>query len=130
MNTSDSQNVQMTLDLEGDLTARFRSAKEAMAAGVYRRGLKRVAADLDVAPGNLSVMLSGDGQRHLDVDLLERYVETTGDITPILFLVAKHCGDRQASRDEALERVQSILSELPGLLAAAGAGQRQAKRSK
>lgn len=130
MNTSDSQNVQMTLDLEGDLTARFRSAKEAMAAGVYRRGLKRVAADLDVAPGNFSVMLSDDGQRHLDVDLLERYVETTGDITPILFLVAKHCGDRQASRDEALERVQSILSELPGLLAAAGAGQRQAKRSK
>lgn len=121
MNIRDSQSVQMTLDLEGDLTDRYRSAKEAMAAGVYRRGLKRVAGDLDVAPGNLSVMLSTDGQRNLDIDLLERYVESTGDIPPILYLVAKHCGDRQASRDEAMERVQALLTELPGLLAAAGA---------
>lgn len=120
MNINDSQ-IQMTLDLDTHLTERFRSAKEAMAAGVYRRGLKRCAADLDVAPGNLSVMLSGDGQRHLDVDLLERYVETTGDRTPIYYLVAKHCGDTVASRDEAIERMQGLLAELPQLLASVGA---------
>lgn len=124
----ESQTVQMTLDLEGDLTDRYRSAKEALAAGVYKRGLKRVAADIDVSPGNLSVMLSGDGQRHLDVDLLERYVESTGDITPILYLVAKHCGDRQAARDEALTRVNTLLAELPGLLAAAGVNTRKGGR--
>ncbi len=120
MNINDSQ-IQMTLDLDTHLTERFRSAKEAMAAGVYRRGLKRCAADLDVAPGNLSVMLSGDGQRHLDVDLFERYVETTGDRTPIYYLVAKHCGDSSAARDEAVERVQAMLAELPQLLASVGA---------
>lgn len=120
MNINDSP-IQMTLDLDTHLTERFRSAKEAMAAGVYRRGLKRCAADLDVAPGNLSVMLSGDGQRHLDVDLLERYVETTGDRTPIYYLVAKHCGDSSAARDEAVERVQAMLAELPQLLASVGA---------
>lgn len=118
MNIGESHTVQMTLGLEGDLTDRYRSAKEAMAAGVYRRGLKRVAADVDVAPGNLSVMLSGDGQRHLDVDLLERYVESTGDITPVLYLVAKHCG----------ARVNALLNELPGLLAAAGANTRKGAR--
>jgi len=120
MNINDSQ-IQMTLDLDTHLTERFRSAKEAMAAGVYRRGLKRCAADLDVAPGNLSVMLSGDGQRHLDVDLLERYIETTGDRTPIYYLVAKHCGDSSAARDEAVERVQAMLAELRQLLASVGA---------
>lgn len=120
MDINDSQ-IQMTLDLDTHLTERFRSAKEAMAAGVYRRGLKRCAADLDVAPGNLSVMLSGDGQRHLDVDLLERYVEQTGDRTPIYYLVAKHCGDSSAARDEAVERVQAMLAELPQLLASVGA---------
>ena len=120
MNINDTQ-IQMTLDLDTHLTERFRSAKEAMAAGVYRRGLKRCAADLDVAPGNLSVMLSADGQRHLDVDLLERYVETTGDRTPIYYLVAKHCGDSSAARDEAVERVQAMLAELPQLLASVGA---------
>lgn len=120
MNIGDSQ-IQMTLDLDTHLTERFRSVKEAMAAGIYRRGLKRCAADLDVAPGNLSVMLSGDGQRHLDVDLLERYVEQTGDRTPIYYLVAKHCGDSSAARDEAVERVQAMLAELPQLLASVGA---------
>lgn len=128
MDIGDSRTVQLTLDLEGNLTERYRSAKEAMAAGVYKRGLKRLAGDLDVAPGNLSVMLSGDGQRNLDTDLLERYVELTGDVTPILFLVAKHCGDRQAARDEALNQVSVLLAELPGLLAAAGANTKRGKR--
>ena len=127
MNINDSQ-IQMTLDLDTHLTERFRSAKEAMAAGVYRRGLKRCAADLDVAPGNLSMMLSADGQRHLDVDLLERYVETTGDRTPIYYLVAKHCGDSSAARDEAVERVQAMLAELPQLLASVGAKSKRGGR--
>ena len=37
MRIDDSQ-VQMTLDLDMDLTARFRSAKEAMAAGCIGAG--------------------------------------------------------------------------------------------
>ena len=115
----DSQ-LQLTLDLDTNLTDRFRSVKDAVAAGAYRRGLKRTAADLDIAPGNLSVQLSGDGQRHFDTDSLERYIEVTGDKTPIYFLVAKYCGDNSSARDEALEKVQSMLSELPGLLANAG----------
>ena len=59
MNTSESHCVQMTLDLEGDLTTRFRSAKEAMAAGVYRRGLKRVQSLLSELPGLLSAAGAG-----------------------------------------------------------------------
>jgi hypothetical protein len=125
--TDAQSQVQMTLDLDTGLTDRFRSVKEVVAAGVYRRGLKRVAGDLDVAPGNLSVQLSGDGQRHFDCDLLERYIETSGDLTPIYYLVAKHCGDRSAARDEALERVQAMLSELPTLLASAGMNKRRAR---
>lgn len=119
MSITDSQ-FQMTLDLDTGMLERFRSVKECVAAGTYRRGLKRIAGDLDVAPGNLSVMLSDDGQRHFDVDLLERYIEKTGDKTPIYFLVAKYCGDHSAARDEALERVQALLGELPQLLANAG----------
>ena len=36
-------------------------------------------------------------------------------------LVAKHCGDSSASRDEAIERMQGLLAELPQLLASVGA---------
>lgn len=118
---SDSQpQTQLTLDLDAGLTERYRSVKEVVAAGVYRRGLKRVAGDLDEAPGNLSVMLTDDGRRHFDINQLERYIETSGDLTPIYYLVAKHCGDRSAARDEALERVQDLLGQLPTLLAQAG----------
>lgn len=113
-----SDQVQLTLDLDAGLTDRFRSAKDAMAAGVYRHGLKRVAAELDVAPGNLSVMLSDDGQRHLDIDLLERYVEKFGDKTPIYYLVARHLNDAVAEQNAKLEELQRQLSALPALLAA------------
>jgi hypothetical protein len=115
VNITDSQ-IQLTLDLDTGLTDRYRSVKEVVAAGVYRRGLKRMAAELDEAPGNLSIQLSGDGQRKFDSDTLERYIEVTGDKTPIYFLVAKYCGDTSVARDEAIERVQSLLGELPALL--------------
>lgn len=123
MSIDDSQ-IQMTLDLDSHLLSHNRSVKEVIACGVYRHGLKRIAADLDQAPGNLSVMLSGDGQRHFDVDLLELYVQKTGDLSPIHYLVAKYCGDRSASRDDALEKMQQVLSELPALLSAAGVTRR------
>ncbi len=126
MQINDSQ-IQMTLDLEPDLTERYRSLKETVAAGVYRRGLKRLAADLDVAPGNLSVMLSDDGQRHFDLNLLEAYIQKTGDLTPINYLVARYCGDRSAARDEALERVQEMIRELPTLLSSMGVNKRRGK---
>ena len=123
MSIDDSQ-IQMTLDLDSHLLSHNRSVKEVIACGVYRHGLKRMAADLDQAPGNLSVMLSGDGQRHFDVDLLELYVQKTGDLSPIHYLVAKYCGDRNATRDDALEKMQQVLSELPALLSAAGVTRR------
>lgn len=127
MNIADSQ-IQLTLDLDTGLTDRYRSVKEVVAAGVYRRGLKRMAAELDEAPGNLSIQLAGDGQRKFDTDTLEAYIAATGDKTPIYFLVAKYCGDQSAARDEAIERVQSLLGELPALLDRVGIN--NAKRRK
>ena len=126
MHINDSQ-IQLTLDLDTGLTERFRSVREVMAAGIYRRGLKRMAGDLDVAPGNLSVMLAGDGGRHLDVDVLERYIAATGDKTPIHYLVARYCGDQSAARDEALERMQSLLGDLTQAIASAGIQTRKRK---
>lgn len=118
---------QLTLELEPGLTQRFRNVRDAVAQGVYQRGLKRVAAELDMAPGNLSVALSDDGVRHLSVDALERYVQTTGDLTPICYLVERYLGDQGAARQEALDRVMRMaeqLERLPDLLAAAGVTKR------
>ena len=83
----EQDHVQLTLDMDPGLAERYSSLKECVAAGVYRHGLKRAASKLFVYPGNLSVMLSGDGQRHFDLDLLEQYIEAFDDVTPILYLV-------------------------------------------
>jgi hypothetical protein len=125
---SESQPRQLTLALDEGLADRFGCLREVVAQGVYQRGLKRAAADLDEAPGNLSVQLAGDGQRKFSVDQLERYIQCTGDKTPILFLVAKYLGDQGAARDAAMEQVMSMLTQLPAMLASAGLPTAPARR--
>lgn len=108
---------QLTLELEPGLTERFSSVREVVAQGVYQRGLKRVAAELDLSPGNLSVALSGDGVRHLSVDALERYIVATGDVTPILYLAARYMDDdKTASTAAVLEQAQHALRALQQLV--------------
>lgn len=41
---------QLTLSFEPGLSDRYGSLRECVATGVYQRGLKRVAIDLDQAP--------------------------------------------------------------------------------
>ena len=110
----------MTLQLDDSVLQAHRSLRDCVAAGVYRRGLKAVAADLDLSPGNLSVALSDDPHRKFSVDELERYIQTTGDKTLVYYLVAKYLGDEGAARDHALAEVLAQLQHLPQMLAAAG----------
>lgn len=120
-----AQPKQLTLQLEPDLTVRFRNVREVVAAGVYQRGLKRVAGDLDMAPGNLSCALNDEGQRHLSVDTLERYIQTQGDLTPIHYLIMRYMGDLSDVEAATMQRVESLLSEVAALV-----GQAAPKKSK
>jgi hypothetical protein len=124
---SDSQR-QLTLNFDPSLVAGHRSLRDVMAAGIYQRGLKMMAAELDLSPGNLSVALSDGGQRKFDLDELERYVQVTGDKTPVYYLVARYLGDEAAARDAALGQVSDLLQSLPGMLAAAGLNTRAKAR--
>lgn len=111
---------QLTLDFDASLVQAHRSLRECVAAGVYRRGLKGVAADLDLAPGNLSVALSDDPHRKFGVDDLERYIQATGDKSPIYYLVARYLGDAAAAREQTLAQVAELLGQLVPVLDAAG----------
>ncbi|TGB34380.1 hypothetical protein [Burkholderia thailandensis] len=111
---------QLTLDFEPGLVDRYRNARECVAQGVYQRGLKRVAMDLDQAPGNLSSQLADDTQRHFSLDSFERYLETSGDMTPLYYLCEKFLGDKRNAKQAALEQLQAVAPDLIDLLKRAG----------
>ena len=107
---------QLTLEFEPGLTERFSSLREVMTAGVYQRGLKRVAMDLDKSPGNLSRMLAGEGGYHFSVESMERYIQTQGDLTPIYYLIARYMGDQAQSEAATMRRVEDLMSQVAALV--------------
>lgn len=111
---------QLVLDFELGLVERYGSLRECVATGVYQRGLKRVAIDLDSAPSNLSVQLSEDPSRHFSVDSLEMYIEKTGDFTPIHYLAEKFLSDKGAKRDAAQAELIAQLAMLQAMMKKAG----------
>mgnify|MGYP003443030078 FL=1 len=111
---------QMTLSFEGGLVDRYGCLREVVATGIYQRGLKRTAIDLDTAPSNLSVKLSDDPSRSFSVELLEKYIETSGDMTPIYYLVEKFLRQPDATQSAALAQLGPILAQLAPLMRQAG----------
>lgn len=111
---------QLTLSFEPGLSDRYGSLRECVATGVYQRGLKRVAIDLDQAPSNLSVQLSDDPSRHFSVDNLGRYIERTKDLTPVYYLVEKFIKPRDGRQEAALAQLPALAEQLQAMLKQAG----------
>lgn len=111
---------QLTLSLEPGIASRYRTLKECIATGVFQRGVVAVAGKIDRQPSHLSEALGGGDRRKFDVDDLERYIDSTGDTAPILYLVAKYLRDPTAAQAEAVAQLAEITKMLPALLAAAG----------
>jgi hypothetical protein len=111
---------QIALDFEPGLAERYSSLRECVATGAYRRGLKQTAIDLDQAPSNLSVQLSEDPSRHLSVDSFEKYLERSGDMTPIFYLIEKFLSDKSASKAAAQAELLEMVKQLQPALRRAG----------
>lgn len=115
---------QLSLTFEQGLAQRYETLRECLATQVYQRGPGRVAGKLDLAPSKLTEKLAGirsDGkQSGITLDQLEKYIETTGDHTPIFYLVDKYLRDPQMQQQEAMARIAAIAEQLPALLAKAG----------
>lgn len=111
---------QYTLSFDPGLAERYGSLRECIATGVYQRGLKRVAGDLDQAPGNLSVQLSEDTSRHFSVDSLEKYIETSGDMTPLYYLCEKFLRKPDAKQNAALSALPAVMAQMQALMKQAG----------
>jgi plasmid maintenance system antidote protein VapI len=108
---------QLSLSLEPGLAQRYRNLRECFATCVYRIGLGRVAAAIDVQPSNLSAMLSGD--RNLDTDLVERYMTEFKDRTPAEYWAAAFLQDSASLREQAMAQIPGLVADLNRLLAEA-----------
>lgn len=104
--------AQLTLSFEPGIADRYRCLRECIAAGVYRHGLGNTAIELDVAPGNLSVQISDDPSRHFSVDSLERYIDKTGDTTPIYYLIEKFLSDKGDDSAAELAAMKQALKQM------------------
>lgn len=106
--------IQMTLDFTPGLSGGYGSCREFVAARVHQLGRpqKVIAADLDMAPSQLSRKLAqapGDSAR-FTLDDLEAYMTRTGDTDPVLYLADKYL--RRADPDDLRRRIAELEQQL------------------
>ncbi len=110
---------QLSLDFEAGLAERHRSLKACVRERVYGhvKPLKSIAADMDLSETELSRKLSENPKdtRDLTCDDLEAYVRSTGDCTPIFYLVEKFAVDPEVKRAFAAAELAKALPELLAL---------------
>lgn len=105
---------QVTLNFEAGLSEGYPTCREYVASRVYRQGRpqKSIAADMDYSPSTLSRKLaqSPDDSQRLTLDDLERFIDVTGDTSPVLYLVEKYLSktDRIAQLEKELERLRAV----------------------
>lgn len=120
---------QLTLSFEPGLAERHLSLRDCMVQQVYSRGHGKVAASLDMAPSKLTEKLAGvdsSGKtRGMTLDEFERFLDKTGDLTPVYYLLDRFARDPAVAQQEALARLAALAETLPALLAAAGVGRRK-----
>jgi hypothetical protein len=107
---------QLTLNFEAGYSETYPSCREFVQARVHQQGRpqKAIAADMDYSPSDLSRKLAQgpDDSRRFTLDDLERFIEVTGDVTPVYFLIEKFLIG--SGKDEQIAELERQLSVLRG----------------
>lgn len=118
--------TQLTLELQPDLLRRYSTLRQCVhhSALNYERGMKALAADLDLSESELSRRLNpSDGDnRSCDVNLMVQVMEKTSDLTPLHWLMARFLRDPETSRQAAVQQLAQLMPHIATLLAEAGVG--------
>lgn len=111
--------MQLSLDFEVGLTARFPHWEDVLAAAVYgsKKGLNGVAADLDMSPSELTRRLNRntDDSRPLRAEDAIGIIHSTNDLRPVYWLIERFLKDPEAKRQEAINalvQLAPIVNEL------------------
>jgi hypothetical protein len=111
---------QMTLDFEPGLADRHATLLDCVRECVYtqRTPLKTVAANMDLSQSELSRKLSGnpDDSRRFTCEDLEHFIATTGDVTPIYYLIERYLEDSAVKQQRALAELMRLAPQLSALI--------------
>lgn len=105
---------QITLNYEAGRVESYPSCREYTASRIHHQGRpqKAIAADMDYSPSHLSrkCTQSPDDSMRFTLDDLERFIEVTGDTSPVLYLVEKFLvgRDRIAALEAELARLKGV----------------------
>lgn len=117
---------QLTLELQPNLLQRYSTLRQCLyhAAMNYPRGIKSLAADLDLSESELTRRLNpSDGDpRSCDVNLMVQIIDATGDLTPLHWLMARFLRDAETRKQAAVDQLAQLLPQIATLLADASAG--------
>lgn len=104
---------QITLNFDAGLAESYDSCREYVASIIHKQGRpqKAIAADMDLSPSDLTRKLaeSPSDSRRFTLNDLERFIDVTGDTSPVLFLVEKYFTkiDRIAELEKELAALKS-----------------------
>lgn len=118
--------LQFPLDFQPGLTTRFPRWEDTFVGAVYscRKGLNGVASDLDMSPSELSKRLSHhcdpNEPRPLRSQDIVGIIKSTGDMTPIYWLVESFLEDPTAKREQAMNQLAALAPIFQALAEQAG----------
>jgi len=117
---------QMTLDFTPGLTERHETLLACLreCAHTQRAPMKAIAADMDLSLSELSRKLAGNPEdtRRFSVEDLERFIQATGDVTPIYYLIERFLEDADVRQRRALGELVKLAPQLAALIKQAGVG--------
>lgn len=104
--------VHVNIAFPSDITNGYPTCRQYVEHRVHQQGRpqSRVAADMDYSPSILSRKLaqnSGDTSR-FTLDDLELFIQSTGDIKPVYYLVAKYLYGGESEKEALLRRLAEI----------------------
>lgn len=115
---------QLEIDFEPGLVERFPEFVDCVKASVYgsRKQFKAIAADLDMSSSELSRKFAGNPNDpvHFPMHMLPRLIESTGDLTPVYWLIERFCEDADEKQRRAIAELAQVVALLPGMLKRAG----------
>lgn len=115
-----TQTNRITIEFQPGLSERHPTALDCVrdCAYTHKSPLKTLAADMDIKPSDLSSKLAQnpDDPRRFTLDDLEKFLEASGDMRPIYYLVEKYLIENDERQSRALAELIQLAPQLVALI--------------